>query len=252
MAIETICSGCGKRLAVGDEFEGRRARCPSCGQIYTVPGTISAVDVTGGPATPPNEAPFRDTQSQAPGPTIGSASAPLLQPVEPIQYGNFWMKATNGQEYGPVDRATLDRWFADGRVGPGYQIRNSEFGDWLPAAHFQPATMPTGAPGEQPYQPTAGVGSFRRWPRADNSGVILALGILSWVTCFCIPFSLVFGVPAWIMGSQALKYIDAGQCDPTNRGMIQVGYYLGMVQVILALLGIALYVVLFAIGIVAR
>ena len=37
MAIETPCSGCGQKLAVAEEHAGKQARCPSCGEIYTVP-----------------------------------------------------------------------------------------------------------------------------------------------------------------------------------------------------------------------
>jgi hypothetical protein len=42
MAIETICTGCARKLRVGDEHAGKKARCPSCGTIYNVPASSFA------------------------------------------------------------------------------------------------------------------------------------------------------------------------------------------------------------------
>src|SRR5690242_1740208 len=36
MAINLAC-GCGKRLKVQDELAGKRARCPGCGDVMTIP-----------------------------------------------------------------------------------------------------------------------------------------------------------------------------------------------------------------------
>ena len=42
MAIEADCSGCGRRLRVGDEHAGKEARCPVCNFVYLVPGVPAA------------------------------------------------------------------------------------------------------------------------------------------------------------------------------------------------------------------
>ncbi len=167
------------------------------------------------------------------------AAAPNLQ---------YWMKAANGTEYGPVDASTLARWFAEGRVGQDYMIRFGE-GLWQPAPAFQsivsgPLTMSSS--GHNPFAAhsafTAGTTTARTYPKADQSGLVLAMGILSWVG-----FCPIFGIIAWVIGGQALNDINAGQADPNNRGIVQVGYYLGMANCILfvgcgafMLLGIAL------------
>ena len=41
MPIETICQGCAAKLRVPDEFAGRKARCPNCRTVYTVPESVS-------------------------------------------------------------------------------------------------------------------------------------------------------------------------------------------------------------------
>jgi hypothetical protein len=156
------------------------------------------------------------------------------------------MKATNGQEYGPVDRAGLDRWFAEGRVGPGYEIRSGAYGPWQPAATFQAGNFQAlgtaGTPNPFASYPTTGAVPLagRHYPKPDQSGLILAMGILSWIVC------PICGVIAWVMGGQALKDMQVGAADPTNRGLVQVGYYLGMVNVILAICCFGFYVLLFA------
>jgi hypothetical protein len=42
MSIETICTGCSRKLRVADEHAGKKARCPSCGTIYSVPASSFA------------------------------------------------------------------------------------------------------------------------------------------------------------------------------------------------------------------
>jgi hypothetical protein len=39
MPIETICAGCARKLRVADEHAGKKARCPNCGTIYSVPAS---------------------------------------------------------------------------------------------------------------------------------------------------------------------------------------------------------------------
>jgi hypothetical protein len=67
------------------------------------------------------------------------------------------------------------------------------------------------------------------------------MGILSWIVC------PICGVIAWVMGGQALKDMQQGLVDPSNRGLVQVGYYLGMVNVILAVCCVGFYTVVLAI-----
>jgi len=64
MAIEFNCTGCGRRLSVGDDAEGRQAKCPHCGTVMTVPAIVraEASPSSGGspfaPGSTPSPSPF--------------------------------------------------------------------------------------------------------------------------------------------------------------------------------------------------
>lgn len=248
MAIETTCGGCGKQLSVGDEHAGRRARCPACGQIYTIPSPTSPnagpPDLPSVPQTPVNDS-FADTSvgssALPPDPSLTSPATNNAIPSLPnagsaaANTDQYWMRSTEGNEYGPVDRSTLTRWFNEGRVGPGYLIRQSETGDWQVADAFKPSAQvssfsnpanPYSVAPASPAAPTYG----QMYPKPDQSGLVLAFGILSWFIC------PIFGVVAWIMGNSGLNDIRLGLVDPANKGLMQAGYYLGMVNVILYIL----------------
>ena len=290
MAIETTCGGCGKLLSVADEHAGRRARCPACGQVYTIPsmGSTNAPNENFGSATPSpvSNAPTA-TGPTGTGPAVDDATLPMgppsipsnpalppagdltganpnagLPPQPAVNMNQFWMRSTDGVEYGPVDRETLDRWFREGRVGPGYMIRQSETGMWQSAEMAKPmspaqagmytaAYTPGGAAmsGGSASNPYAAAGmpggdAFRQmYPKPDQSGLVLAFGILSWFIC------PIFGIIAWIMGRNGLKDIAAGLMDPANKGLMQAGYYLGMVCIILYSLCFGGYIVFVALAI---
>jgi hypothetical protein len=73
--------------------------------------------------------------------------------------------------------------------------------------------------------------------------LILVLGILSFVFC-----GIFTAIPAWIMGNNDLKEMDAGTMDPSGRSLTNVGRILGIVAVILTVLGIAVVIALAAFG----
>jgi hypothetical protein len=73
---------------------------------------------------------------------------------------------------------------------------------------------------------------------------ILVLGILSLVCC-----GIFTGIPAIIMGKNALAEIDAAPGRYTNRGTVKAGYICGIIGTALSVLGIVLNVILFAGGV---
>jgi len=240
MAIETTCGGCGKQLSVGDEHAGRRARCPACGQIYTIPSpSVAPPDLPALPTAPqsPTSDSFAETAAGS-GFSAANSSLPTSASTVAGNLDQFWMRSTEGAEYGPVDRVTLNRWFNEGRVGPGYMIRQSESEMWQGAESFKPsapqAVIPNTPTSANPYAastvgpaaPTYG----QMYPKPDQSGLVLAFGILSWFIC------PIFGIVAWIMGNSGLRDIRLGLVDPANKGLMQAGYYLGMVNVIIYML----------------
>jgi hypothetical protein len=101
--------------------------------------------------------------------------------------------------------------------------------------------------GQQPYgQQPPGYG---QQPPGYGGGdhprgtTILILGILSLVCC-----GLFTGIPAIIMGKNALAEIDAAPGRYTNRGTVKAGYICGIIGTALSALGIVLNVILLAAG----
>ncbi len=255
MPIHSVCTGCGQSLTVGDEHAGKRARCPSCGQIYTVP--LSST--TAAPNSPIGQLVSNPTPTAATGspsgdiwgstPT-GNASSPSLFGETSAPPSQYWMRAADGSVYGPVDRANLDRWFKEGRVGVGYQIREGEQGSWLEASRYQPqaaanpyapANPYTAAPSASPYAPPSG-GSLHHYPKPDRGVLVLIMGILSWVIC------LFFGIVAVVVGRSALADIESGQANPNDKTLVKIGYWLGLISLILNVLMIGLFVLIAALA----
>lgn len=77
--------------------------------------------------------------------------------------------------------------------------------------------------------------------KSANGVLILILGILG-----LIGFGCFTGLPAWIMGNSALRDIDAGVADPSERGLVVAGKILGIISTVLALLGTLIVVLAFA------
>jgi hypothetical protein len=82
--------------------------------------------------------------------------------------------------------------------------------------------------------------------KAHRGVLILVLGILSFVGC-----SIFTAIPAWIMGNNDLKEMDAGAMDPSGRGLTNAGKILGMIACILAILGVVIVVALLILGVLS-
>jgi len=236
MPIESQCTGCGKMLRVADEFAGRRARCPVCQTIYTVPALQETTDWA------PAEVVDRDV------PAEHEYSAPQ----------GWYLKIHDGSVFGPVDRLEMNRWVAEGRVDARCQIRNNYEPNWLAADQYYPILaerpgdaashpLPHQSAAPTSFRPDGGPGTAR-----DHAGyflphrgvLILILAAVSWFTSFPV-----FGAVAWYMGSNDLRDIRAGRRDPEGESLTRAGQVLGMLHVLLfaALLGGAFLLILFAI-----
>lgn len=79
--------------------------------------------------------------------------------------------------------------------------------------------------------------------RSANGAVILVLGILAIISLGCLT-----GIPAWIMGNNSLREIEAGMADPSERGLVQAGRVLGIIATLLMAAGLLFFlcIVLFA------
>lgn len=114
----------------------------------------------------------------------------------------------------------------------------------------QPPTDPSGQPqqpgyGQQqppPGQPQPGYGQPGQYPyppmpmeppATSKATTAMVLGITGLVFC-----PGVLSIPAWILGQQAVKEIDASQGQLGGRSQAQAGYILGIVGTCLAALAI--------------
>jgi hypothetical protein len=79
--------------------------------------------------------------------------------------------------------------------------------------------------------------------KPHRGGVVLSLGIIGLVVCF------ICGIIAWVMGNKDLREMDAGIMDPSGRGMTKAGKICGMISVILAIIGIGIWLLCVLIGI---
>lgn len=216
MPVETICTGCGKRLRVSDEHAGKLARCPQCQTTYTVPAAAAAT---------------------------GMPSQPLVNMSATVD--RWQLRTSDGLTYGPIAKAELDRWLAEGRVTPQSQILQEGAGQWRGAAEIYPqlaaasATPDKSNPfADQPatqnpyagpslaaaYPATAYAPSYSSYDPATGSylaphrGVmVLILGILGLTFCGLL------GIPALAMGLHDLREIGAHRMDPSGRGLTLAG-----------------------------
>jgi hypothetical protein len=97
------------------------------------------------------------------------------------------------------------------------------------------------APSTESPVTTASIGPQPSPPqplRPHRGGVVLALGILGIVVCF------ICGIIAWVMGNNDLRDMAAGRMDPAGRGLTQAGKICGMISVILAIVGLFIWIVI--------
>lgn len=202
MPIETTCPGCGRKLQVGDEHAGKQARCPLCNEIYSV-------SVTAGPQ---NEG--RD-ESQ------------------------WRMRTPEGQTYGPVSKADLDAWVAEGRVSADCMLSTETNPNWVNADAIYPGLTEI-----RQQSPVAAPRPTERFVDGHRGGLILALGIISWVVGCPI-----FGICAWVMGSADLREMRAGRMDGSGTGLTQAGQIIGMLHALLTIVVIVVFVFLLLLGV---
>lgn len=218
MPIETICRGCSRKLRVGDEHAGKKARCPQCGTVYTVPDLA--------------EEPLAETVGRA--------------PASPSETAGWRLRTPDGRIYGPVPKPELDQWVREGRVTANCDLSPPGSQAWANADRTYPDLTPrsdqTHSPNPFADQAVDTTNPFsvtgtptQSYERPHRGGLILTLAILGWAIC------VVFAPFAWSMGSSDIKAMRAGQMDPRGMGLTQAGMILGMVQTILLLVGIGIY-----------
>lgn len=227
MSIETICRHCARKLRVDDEFAGRKARCPHCKNVYTVPQAL-------GPQT------VREAE---------------VLPTQPFAVGQGWrLRTEDGSVYGPVSKSEVDSWVTEGRITAECDLQRDGSSDWVKASSVYPALNKSAAqpassnpfaegatPHANPYSPPTTLNPTNR-ARAyppHRGGTILTFGIVGIACC------IIFAPIAWIMGQSDLAQIRSGRMDPAGRSLTQAGMVLGIIGTLL----LAVQAVFFLVGV---
>lgn len=79
---------------------------------------------------------------------------------------------------------------------------------------------------------------------SSNAVLSLVLGIAAWV----IGCTILTAIPAWILGKKEINAINEGRAPEAGRTMATIGMWLGIVHCILAVLGLLVFILLFALG----
>ena len=152
------------------------------------------------------------------------------------------VRIEDGRQFGPVPKAELDQWVAEGRVTAQTELIYEGADQWQPASSVypglgQPQPHPVANPFSDPTSPSAAPyttpGGVRSGPlmQPNRSGLVLTLGILSiFFTCFTC---FVLGITAWVMGQNDLRSMRNGTMDPSGYGTTQAGMILGAIATVL-------------------
>ena len=173
----------------------------------------------------------------------------------------YYFKANDGNEYGPVTAQEVKEWQLQGRMNSESHVRYSNSREWKPLGSY-PELASASAPEPPPVKssepiptPTHQVPPQQSAPTSSTSGhstsqtqqaghephrggLILGFGITSLVfpiLCCYVPLGIFFGVPAWIMGSADMRKINAGEMDPAGKGSTKAGLICGIIGTFIAL-----------------
>lgn len=159
-----------------------------------------------------------------------------------------WFYGKAGQQYGPIDEATLRARIATGEVGPRDLIWTEGMGAWAPliqlpqfgagagvppgmAEGVEPE-LPVGVDPSSPYAPPMANlgGAYPARPALPvTNGLAIAslvCGILSLVF-FCFCGGIFFGIPAVICGHLGLNQLKHPENQQHGHGMAKAGLICG-------------------------
>jgi hypothetical protein len=235
MPIEFMCE-CGQRLKVADANAGKRAKCPKCKSEQRVP----AASTVGAPSQPA----FSTASASAAPPAANNAAMWTVQTGE-------------GEQYGPITKAELEQWMAEGRLDDNCQILREGWDQWKWASEVYPS-LGGGQPAksDNPFDFTSAPASSGGYSSGRSSGgyapaysgtlrphrgsTIKILGILSFVVNPCF----ILSVMAWTMGNTDLEEMRRGRMDPSGRSDTETGRLCGMISLGLGVFGTIIFVFL--------
>lgn len=167
-----------------------------------------------------------------------------------------WFYGKEGQQYGPIDEATLRARISTAEVGPRDLIWTEGMAAWTPlsqlpqfgaGAAVPPPTLLEGdvgldpnapPPSNSPYAPPVAnlTGAYQPGPALPvTNGLAIAsmvCGILSLVF-FCFCGGIFFGIPAVICGHLGLNQLNNPENKQQGRGMAIAGLVCGYIGLVI-------------------
>ena len=172
MPIAIQCAGCKQRLRVPDKAAGKRIKCPKCQTVLSVPKQVEkeAVGTADMPtekdaaqpkqhSQPKRKSAPKKKQSAEPkavaepkqpaeskqqeDPTQTAQSTPATEPEQTLDSkeslpDRWYMKAEDGEDYGPVPKAELDQWRDEGRITADCHVLQDGAEQWQWASDVYP------------------------------------------------------------------------------------------------------------------
>ena len=141
----------------------------------------------------------------------------------------YYFKASDENEYGPIDEGEIRAWLQQGRMNQGSMVRAVDSEEWRLLNDY-PELMAllapsSSAPPSSPSSPRADVKHYA----PHRGAMVLTFGILGIACCFPL------GIAAWIMGNNDMQQIEAGMMDPTGKGTTNAGKNCGIIGTILGI-----------------
>ena len=159
MPIEAKCSGCNRRVRVAEKYAGKKIKCPACKGIILLP-TLENDSAE----TESSEAVVAKAEASKPESARGKASKPegskadsskvvvakqevakaaaktgakptakkpaAKKPAPKPAEDKWYLQTEEGEQYGPVDRAEIEAWLADGRIDDTCQLLKDGWEQW--------------------------------------------------------------------------------------------------------------------------
>jgi hypothetical protein len=208
MTVEISCPGCGRKLHVDSEDQGKQIRCPVCQQISAVPAMAENPQMTDG----------------------------QMAGADGLAATNWHMRTPEGAVYGPVGWTQVESWATEGRIAADCELAESDDGPWRAATELIPQlsageALVASAPGPQNYPYDAGgAAEAHGYVLPHRGGLLVFLGFLGFgLIGLCPVFSPILGLITWVIASRDLAEMRAARMDKSGEKLTQAGWIMGIV-----------------------
>ncbi len=192
MPIDIQCAECKKRFRVADKFGGRRVQCPVCREAIVVqaaqpsegsddelPPEGHSAEGSDTPAAPTDEPEPRPAAVEKPKladvPAESGDEAEQPAEAEAVEdQGQWYLQTDDGEQYGPVDRAELNAWLAEGRIDSACQLLCDGWDQWKWADEVFPELVGEESGSSGSFVGVEGPGKGLRPAGSSSSGLKLA------------------------------------------------------------------------------